>query len=97
MSVAATRSRPGASVDFTITASVVQGRGCYDYQLTYGDGTTDHNGGEHVCPALEGSGALTLHLTHRYQAPGRYAPFVHVSVTSIAEQVTSAPVTIVIA
>jgi hypothetical protein len=95
LAVAPVKAKAGATIGFTITATAGHATGGLGYQITYGDGRSDHNTVPKFC--IGGTGAAnqaSWAVSHRYTSAGSYDASVRVYVNCGVDAATTAAVTL---
>jgi hypothetical protein len=95
LAVTPVKAKAGATIGFTITATAGHATGGLGYQITYGDGRSDHNTVPKFC--IGGTGAAnqaSWAVSHRYTSAGSYGASVRVYVNCGVDAATTAAVTL---
>jgi hypothetical protein len=85
------RAKTGSSIEFDLTAYASPASGAFGYQLRYGDGTSAAQSTV-LLICVEGRrtpARQTWHLTHRYEAAGRYHVSASVYVNCTSDHATA--------
>ena len=81
----------GSSVEFSLNAQESHAPGALEYQVAYGDGSTDHNTAPQYCKSGPGQAAgQTWHLAHAFATPGTYRVMARVVANCTPDRATAA-------